>query len=430
MAQYSTPFYGGFSDVTAFDPLEWLRRRNLQKPTTPTTPITPTAPQPSTSGDDSFPDVGNVSGDGLLGYNQAQATQDYLKAREDYPTAYKLATMAVPGVGLLDNIAQVGMGINPLGDLTGVGNQTFSNYQGSTTSRGDPFSDRTLTRDQYSAALASYNQDKQAGMLDPNQDWASYYNEYTGKEQAKTTPTPLGYTFPSWSPDKVPAWRNNLEPSTANPPRTQPLGLVDKAIGLASNWSNPAASTDTSTLSGSTGTTNASITTNADGSLTFSSDETGDVSGTDYGGGYSGWDSGYEGGYTGGGDVNGGEIGYESPDGGDSGGDSGGGGGSYIATATTQALGENGLKVFEDWRDYMFNALPTFTATFGRYRATAPKIVEEINKKDNSKELYKEIWSKHLKPIYDLIKVDKDSKKALKDYKVMVRELTNKYLKG
>lgn len=117
-------------------------------------------------------------------------------------------------------------------------------------------------------------------------------------------------------------------------------------------------------------------------------------------------------------------------DGGDSGGGDSGGGGSYIATATTQALGEEGLKVFEDWRDYMFNALPTFTSSFGRYRVTAPKIVEEIDKKENSKEIYKGIWDKYLKPIFDIIKTDKDSKKALKDYKVMVRELSNKYLKG
>ncbi len=57
-------------------------------------------------------------------------------------------------------------------------------------------------------------------------------------------------------------------------------------------------------------------------------------------------------------------------------------------------------------------------------------IVEEIDKKENSKEIYEGIWNKYLKPIFDIIKTDKDSKKALKDYKVMVRELSNKYLKG
>ena len=113
----------------------------------------------------------------------------------------------------------------------------------------------------------------------------------------------------------------------------------------------------------------------------------------------------------------------------DGGGDSGGGGGgSYIATAATQALGEDGLKLFEDWRDYMFTALPTFTTSYGRYRVTAPKIVAEIDKKENSKDIYSWIWDMHLKPIYDLIKQDKDSDKALKDYKAMVKDLQNKFL--
>ena len=116
--------------------------------------------------------------------------------------------------------------------------------------------------------------------------------------------------------------------------------------------------------------------------------------------------------------------------GGGSGSGSGGGMlGSYIATATTQSIGEEGLKVFEDWRDYMFTALPTFTSSFGRYRATAPKIVEEIDKKENSKALYKEIWDDYLKPIYEMIVEDKDNPKALSDYKVMVRDLTKKYLR-
>ena len=107
----------------------------------------------------------------------------------------------------------------------------------------------------------------------------------------------------------------------------------------------------------------------------------------------------------------------------------GGGGGSYIATATTQALGEDGLKVFEDWRDYMAKVYPTFKASYGRYRVTAPKIVTEIDKKDNSKNIYSWIWDMHLKPIFDLISKDKDSKKAQKDYKIMVRQLSKKFLK-
>ncbi len=119
--------------------------------------------------------------------------------------------------------------------------------------------------------------------------------------------------------------------------------------------------------------------------------------------------------------------GFDDDSGGD--GDSGGGGGSYIATAATQALGKEGLTIFEDWRDYMFTKLPTFTTSYGRYRVTAPKIVSVIDTKDNSKGIYNYIWDMHLKPIFDLIQEDRDSTKALKDYKKMVRELQNKFLK-
>jgi hypothetical protein len=106
------------------------------------------------------------------------------------------------------------------------------------------------------------------------------------------------------------------------------------------------------------------------------------------------------------------------------------GGGSYIATAATNALGKEGLDMFEGWRDYMHTAHPTFTTSYGRYRVTAPKIVSAIDKKENSTELYQDIWNEYLKPIFNLIKKDMDNPKALSDYKVMVRELTNKYLKG
>ena len=114
------------------------------------------------------------------------------------------------------------------------------------------------------------------------------------------------------------------------------------------------------------------------------------------------------------------------------GGDDGGsddGGGSYIATATTQALGEEGLSVFNNWRDYMASWHPTFTSSFGRYRVTAPKIVVAIDSKDNSKEIYKDIWENHLKPIYDLIVKDRDDTKALAKYKVMVKDLAKRFLK-
>jgi len=204
----------------------------------------------------------------------------------------------------------------------------------------------------------------------------------------------------------------------------------DTITGDTGNWANPAANVDTNTLGGRTGTTGLdgapaptvswSDTPNSAGNTTgtFTSNEMGSTNVTDYGGGNYSVDVGEDD-----------EVGWEDP-GGDSGGGGGGGGGSYIATAATQALGEEGLTVFEDWRDYMHKVVPEFTVSFGRYRVTAPKIVAEIDTKEDSKRIYKDIWDKHLKPIYDLIVADKDSVKAQDDYRIMVKELINKYLKG
>jgi hypothetical protein len=207
----------------------------------------------------------------------------------------------------------------------------------------------------------------------------------------------------------------------------------DTITGDTGNWANPAAGVDVNTLGGRTGTTGlngapaptvswSDTPNSADNTTgTFTSNEMGSTDVTDYGGGnYSVDVSAAQDGSE--------EVGWEDP-GGDSGGGGGGGGGSYIATAATQSLGTAGLTVFNNWRDYMHSWHPTFTTSFGRYRVTAPKIVKAIDSKDNSKELYKEIWDEYLLPIHKLI-VDKDDTNALVKYKVMVKELMNKYLKG
>ena len=154
---------------------------------------------------------------------------------------------------------------------------------------------------------------------------------------------------------------------------------------------------------------------------TFSSAEMGQTNVTNYGGGYYGVDVSAA---QDGSEIVGVEVDDTSSS--DSSSDSDG---SYIATAATQALGEEGLQVFNNWRDYMSSWHPTFKTSYGRYRVTAPKIVKAIDKKENSKELYKEIWDKHLNPIFKLIKEDPDNPKALSDYKIMVKELMNKYIK-
>jgi len=252
---------------------------------------------------------------------------------------------------------------------------------------------------------------------------------------------------PSWSPDVVPAWRNNLTFTSSSPRYTTENVVANNGtitditpVSFSDLWSqyggdiSPQASPVStapsqfdslySSLGGSMIDgmyTDATSYGDADEYASEASDGWGGIDtseGTmagDYAeAGFSAEDAAFA------------ESGFDDSDSG--GGDSGGGGGSYIATAATQALGEKGLKVFEDWRDYMFTVLPTFTSSFGRYRVTAPKIVAEIDKKENSKNIYSWIWDMHLKPIFDMISKDKDSEKALKDYKIMVRELSNKFL--
>ena len=156
--------------------------------------------------------------------------------------------------------------------------------------------------------------------------------------------------------------------------------------------------------------------------------------GGSYGGGIGGdgIDGGTFSGYSGMGsfDADSASVGLGSSDDASSsfGGGDDGGGGSYIATATTQELGKGGLSLFVKWRKHMMKTLPTFKITFGRYMATAPKIVKVINSKPNRKEIYTYIYDNHLEIIYKLIKKDFNDKDALDLYIEMVKELKKEYL--
>ena len=375
-------------------------------------PLLPRQPLQTSSSDDNGGDGGNTP--------PGMTTQEYLQATE----AGKAGVGSSPFL-TLNALQDIAYGINPLGDLTGQGNQTFGWYDGSTGQYGDPYSDMSLAQQANAAAVAAYNQDFIDDMLDPNATLQDYINDYRQSygisAPTATTPTTNNFAQQSYTtsaPATAQTFAANADPAlvaAANKAMAQQQQAQAAAAANAAAG-NPA---PTGSVTMSDGSTVGSLSDMAAGtSGSYSSANSGDVGVTSYGDGQYGFT-----------DTNGEEVGYEDPGGDDSGDDSGDSG-SYIATATTQALGEEGLKVFEDWRDYMFNVLPTFTSSFGRYRVTAPKIVEEIDKKENSKEIYKGIWDKYLKPIFDIIKTDKDSKKALKDYKVMVRELSNKYLKG
>ena len=330
------------------------------------------------------------------------------------------------GAPLFDPAVDLMYGINPYTQ------QSYSWYDGSTDDFGYVDSDRDLGSRQYSQSLAAYQADKAVGMTDETwgERWAA---DKAQLDAANKTAQPVN----SWWNN---IWGGTPTTPTVNTPKT--FGNPNSALAQQARANISAAAIEQNkavaaagghlgsgggpagTVTYSDGSTSSSLSDMQSGSSgSYSSADSGNVGVTSYGDGQYGFT-----------DTNGEEVGYEDPDGAggseSSGGSDGGGGGSYIATAATQALGKEGLDMFEGWRDYMHTAHPTFTTSYGRYRVTAPKIVSAIDKKTNSKELYQDIWNEYLKPIFGLIKKDMNNPKALSDYKVMVKELTNKYLKG
>lgn len=354
------------------------------------------------------------------------STQGYLNA----PEWQRDMTAALVPFGLGTSFAR---GINQDGT-------TKSWYEGSTDAYGNAYlggaagnksvgaSERNLGRDFYGNTLASYKMDKD--MLD-GQSWGDYYNQ-AKNERAAVDATGVnspgmfggwftqdpnnveivdGKPYSDWQAEEKSALQdfrgtanftpfegqgwNQFTPATPEQEKNFDKNWDQFGGAVLENYDNTADNGGWSSVDTSEGTT------------------AGDYAEA----GFSQEDADFA------------NSGFDDDSSSDSGGGSSGGGGSYIATAATQALGEEGLKTFEDWRDYMFTWHPTFTTSFGRYRATAPKIVNQINKTENPKGIYNYIWDMHLKPIFDLISKDRDSEKALKDYKTMVRELSNKFLK-
>jgi len=111
------PYYGGFGDLTAFDPLEYLRRRGLlADQSIPTTPVIPT---PSSGGDDYRDPFPQGSGDGVDWNSLDEYEKEYMSATQ---AAQPIGVMGfVPGVGALLGANQLYNGINPLADPINAG---------------------------------------------------------------------------------------------------------------------------------------------------------------------------------------------------------------------------------------------------------------------------------------------------------------------
>ena len=124
-------------------------------------------------------------------------------------------------------------------------------------------------------------------------------------------------------------------------------------------------------------------------------------------------------------------IGYEAPPS-DSGSDSSSSsGGCFVTTATLQEVDtkDDGkeLTTFRDFRDNYLKNKSYGPALVRDYYNTAPNVVAEIDSRENYKQLYKDIWKEHLRPINRLIEKG-DNAEATSKYMLMMEELKERFL--
>lgn len=111
--------------------------------------------------------------------------------------------------------------------------------------------------------------------------------------------------------------------------------------------------------------------------------------------------------------------------------DSGSSGGCYLTTACVECrnLADNcrELTVLRSFRDnYMANQ-ENGKDDIKEYYDKAPKIVEIINKRDNSNEIYDDLYRNVIKPCVELIENGRN-KEAYQKYKEMVASLEKKFM--
>lgn len=102
--------------------------------------------------------------------------------------------------------------------------------------------------------------------------------------------------------------------------------------------------------------------------------------------------------------------------------------GCYISTATIMSLEKDDdcaeLQLLREFRDNWLLNQDFGKKLVEQYYKTAPSIVSKINSLDNSKEIYCDIWDRHLsKIVYDIENCMYNN--ACEKYKVMVKELNN-----
>jgi small GTP-binding protein len=106
-------------------------------------------------------------------------------------------------------------------------------------------------------------------------------------------------------------------------------------------------------------------------------------------------------------------------------------GGCYITTATCEILGKPDncyeLNLFRHFRDNWLEQQPDGKSLVEEYYATAPQIVQSINRQREHKRIYHAIWNEYLSDCLHMIEVG-DYSSCKEKYVMMVRNLEREYL--
>lgn len=105
----------------------------------------------------------------------------------------------------------------------------------------------------------------------------------------------------------------------------------------------------------------------------------------------------------------------------------------YITTAVCESFSKSDdcyeLNVLRDYRDHYLKTIPEGEAIIKEYYDIAPTIVKRINRQENSREIYKDIWTTYLSPCIRMVEENKNEEcKEL--YIKMVRNLQKEYSGG
>ena len=105
--------------------------------------------------------------------------------------------------------------------------------------------------------------------------------------------------------------------------------------------------------------------------------------------------------------------------------------GCFITTAVCESLGRADdcyeLTMFRQFRDTWFRNQDDGESLIQEYYAIAPRIVSNINQLNNAKEIYRNIWTKYLKPCLANLEAN-DKISCKKRYMQMVMDLEETYL--